>query len=237
MKRYRVYLLLAAWIFIAQNLRAQHHYNAWFRTTLSYPVHEKLKTDAEFQHRRQNGQGSNDLFENNLMFTFRSWVHYQQTEDVKFSISPFAYFSHYKIIQNDSDLLATPNSEIRFTASAELQHELAKKLFIIDRNALEYRILENNSNDITRLRNKLGFRYDFSEKLKLTIYDELLLNINGAPVHHFFDHDRLCLNIEYKVLPHLKMDLGYLHITRLPISSNHKLHENNLMLNITCQIR
>lgn len=230
-------LTTAIWIAIAQTLQAQHHYNAWFRNTLSVPVGEKFKIDTEFQHRRQNGFGNENMFDKNLMFTYRNWVYYQHSEDVKFSVSPFAYFKHYRIIQNHSDETARPNSEVRFSAAVELQHEILKKFYIVDRSAVEYRIFDNHQSDITRLRNRFGFRYDFTEKLKLGIFDELLFNLSGTTYHHFFDHDRLGLNVEYKVVPNVKIDIGYMHIARLPLVSTTKLYEDNLYLNLTYQLK
>jgi hypothetical protein len=126
MSWFKKLLVTATGIFIAQTLLAQTHNNAWFRTTLSLPVSEKFKIDNEFQHRRQNGFDNNNLFDKNLMFTYRNWVHYQYSKDVKFSVSPFAYFSNYKIIQKQADQTAEPNKEIRFSVAVELQHELFK---------------------------------------------------------------------------------------------------------------
>lgn len=236
MNWFKKLLTTAIWIFIAQTLHAQHHYNAWFRSTLSVAVGSKIKADTEFQHRRQNGFENKNMFDKNLMFTLRSWVHYQHKEDIKFSFSPFAYFSHYRIIQNKTDETVTPNSEIRFSAAVELQHEISNKFYIVDRSAVEYRIFSNNQSDITRLRNRFGFRYDFTEKLKVGIFEELFLNLSGTTHHHFFDHDRLVLNVEYKVVPNLKMDIGYMHIARLPLVSTTKLYERNLYLNLTYQL-
>lgn len=230
-------LITAMWISIAQNLQAQHHYNAWFRGTLSIPVDEKFKIDNEFQHRRQNGFDNENMFDENLMFTYRNWVHYQHSKDVKFSLSPFAYFKHYRIIQKQLDETAIPNSEIRFSVAVELQHEILKKFYIVDRSAVEYRIFDNHQSDITRLRNRFGFRYDFTGKLKVGIFDELLFNLSGTTYHHFFDHDRLGLNVEYKLVPNIKIDIGYMHITRLPLASTTKLQENNLYLNFTYQLK
>ncbi|RQP08362.1 MAG: DUF2490 domain-containing protein [Parapedobacter sp.] len=237
MYRFKRLLITAMWMAIAQTLTAQHHNNAWFRSTLSIPVGEKFKIDNEFQHRRQNGFENENMLDKNLMFTYRNWVHYQHSEDVKFSVSPFAYFKHYRIIQNHSDETARPNSEVRFSAAVELQHEILKRFYIVDRSAVEYRIFSNNQSDITRLRNRFGFRYDFTEKLKVGIFDELLFNLSGTTYHHFFDHDRLGLNVEYKVLSNLKFDIGYMHIARLPLASTTKLYEDNLYLNLTYQLK
>ncbi|WP_140938659.1 DUF2490 domain-containing protein [Sphingobacterium lumbrici] len=239
MNWFKKLLITAIWISIAQTLQAQYHYNAWFCSTLSVPVGNKFKIDTEFQHRRQNGFENKNMFDKNLMFTLRSWVHYQHKEDIKFSFSPFAYFSHYRIIQSKTDETVTPNSEIRFSAAVELQHEIFKKLYVIDRNALEYRIFSNSQSDITRLRARFGVRYEFTEHIKLTVFDELFFNVAGTPIEHVFDHDRIGLNLEYKVLPNLKFDIGYIHLTRLPIipvTGTSKISENNIILNLTYQL-
>lgn len=230
-------LITAIWISIAQTLQAQHHYNAWFRGTLGVPVGEKLKIDNEFQHRRQSGLDNSNLFDKNLMFSFRNWIHYQHNEDVKFSVSPFAYFSNYKVIQKQADETAQPNREIRFSAALELQHRILRKLYIVDRTAIEYRIFSHSQSDITRFRNRPGFRYDFTEKIKISVFDELLFNIIGTTHDHFFDHNRIGIDLEYKISSGVKFDIGYIHITRLPVTNNMKMRENNMMINITYQLK
>lgn len=156
-------LVTAIWIAIVQTLRAQDHYNVWFRGTLSIPAGEKLKIDNEFQHRRQNGWENENRFDDNLMFAYGNWIHYQHGKDVMFSLSPFAYFNNYKIIQSQLDKATPSNSEVRFSAAVELQHQIIKKFYLVDRSALEYRIFDNNQADITRFRNRFGFRYDLLE--------------------------------------------------------------------------
>lgn len=229
-------LITAIWISIAQTSQAQHHYNAWFRGTLSIAVGKKFKIDNEFQHRRQNGFENENMFDRNLMFAYRNWVHYQHNSTIKFSLSPFAYFSNYKIIQKQTDKNEKANSEIRFSAAVELQHSMVKKFYVVDRTAIEYRVFDGNQSDITRLRNRFGFRYDFTDKIKLSLFDELLFNLSGTTQDHFFDHDRIGLNLEHKLLPYLKFDIGYIHIARLPLTSTTKLHENNIILNLTYQL-
>jgi hypothetical protein len=97
---------------------------------------------------------------------------------------------------------------------------------------MEHRIF-NTQQDITRFRNRVGLRYDLTAKMKFSIYDELLLNITGNP---FLDHNRLGINLEYKLMPHLKFDMGYIHIARMPKTSLYKLQENNVFLNLTYQL-
>jgi hypothetical protein len=124
---------------LLETLLAQQHYNAWFRGTLSIRVGKKFIIDNEFQHRRQNGFENENMLDRNLMIAYRNWVHYQQNEDLKFSLSPFAYFSNYGIIQEQTDEAAHRSSEIRFSAAVELKHQLFKKFYVMDRTAIEYR--------------------------------------------------------------------------------------------------
>lgn len=229
-------LTIAVGMFIAQTVQAQHRYNAWFRSTLSIPVGDKIIADNEFQHRRQSGFDNENLFDENLMFSYRHWVHYQHSENIRFSVSPFAYFKHYRIIQNHSDETAKPNSEVRFSMAMELQHQLLERIYLVNRTAVEYRVF-NNQKDITRLRNRLGVYFGFTERMTAGIFEEPLANITGVTHKHIFDHNRIGVNLEYKIVPNLKMDLGYMYISRLPLSSTTMLHENNFYLNLTYKLR
>lgn len=237
MLRLKVLLFTAIWIFFVQNVQAQNHYNAWFRTTLSVPISSKIKMDAEFQHRRQNGFENKNMFEENLMFTVRNWVHYQHNSALKFSVSPFAYFSHYRVIQYQTDETAKPSNEIRFSVAAEWQHKLFEKWHIVDRSAAEYRIFNNTQSDISRLRNRLGIRYDFTEQIKLTVYDELFVNVIGTTSELFFDHNRIGCNVEYRITHNLKFDIGYIYIIRQPLTITSKLYENNTFFNLTYELK
>lgn len=229
-------LITATGIAVAPSLQAQH-YNAWFRGTVSVPVRKKIKIDTEMQYRRQNGFGNENMLDKDLMFTFRNWVHYQWSDDLKFSISPFSRFTHYKIIQSKADETAEPKGETRFSAAVELQNKISPKAYFVEKAALEYRVFGKPLPGITRYRMRWGFRYDFTEKLKWGVYHELLLNLRGIPFDHFFDHYRLGLSLEYKVFPNLKAEIGCLHITRLPINSVYKQYEKNTHLNLVYHLK
>lgn len=229
-------LTAAICLSIAQTLPAQQHYNAWFRSTLSIPVGSKFKIDNEFQYRRQNGIDNTNLFDKKLMFAYRNWIHYQHNENVKFSISPFAHFSNYKIIQKQTDEISKPVKEIRISAAVELQQKIVEKVYVADRSAIEYRMFDNDQSDITRLRNRLDLRYDYTKKVKLSIFHELLLNLSGTDDSHFFDHSRIGLDIGYKVQPNFTIDIGYIRIARLPASNTNRIQENNIFLNLTYQL-
>ena len=230
-------IILIVTLIIASKTVAQEHTNSWFRTTLSVPVTEKIKTDLELQHRRQNDFESDNLFDKNLMYTFRTWVYYKQNKDVVYALSPFAYFSNFKIIQNESDAASKPSNEYRFCASVELQHELVDKFYIVDRTALEYRVFEGTIENVVRLRNRLAFRYDLNSNFNTTIGDEIFINASGTDSQHIFDHDRLFANFSYKLNPSFKFDLGYIYISRLTKSNIDLIDESNIYLNFTYTFR
>lgn len=218
------------------DIKAQIHYNSWFRGTISYPLSEKIKVETEFQHRRQNGYENKFMFDKNLMYTFRTWLQYQHNENVKVSLSPFAYFSNYKIIQQKVDERADPNHEIRFSGAIEMQQRIFRQLYLVDRTGVEYRLFEKTSN-IVRFRNRIGLDYALNKKMRIGIYDELFFNMRGSSAGHFFDHERIGSHFEYKITPTLKIGISYIHISRLPITSEEKLYENNLMIQAAFLLR
>ena len=181
----------------------------------------------------KNDFENDNLFDKNLMYTIRTWMYYKQNKCVVYAISPFAYFSNYKIIQKESDAVAKPINEYRFTASIELQHELSNKLFIVDRTAIEYRVFEGSIENTTRLRNRLAFRYDFNSKYNLAIGDEILLNTTGTDAQHIFDHNRIFTNFSYKPNSTVKFDIGYIYISRLTKTNVDLIEESNIFLNFT----
>lgn len=196
-------------------------------------MNEKFKTEVELIHRRQNDFESNNLFDKNLVYATRTWIYYKQNKDVVYGLSPFAYFSNYKIIQKESDAVAKPTNEYRFTASLELQHQLAKNFYVVDRTAIEYRAFEGSIENTTRLRNRLAFRYDFNSKYNVAIGDEILVNTTGTDALHIFDQNRIFTNFSYKLNSSVKLDLGYIYISRLPQINLDLIDDNNFYLNFT----
>lgn len=231
-------ILLIAVIGLATvpNLSAQKHYNAWLRSTISIPVATQIKIDNEWQYRRQNGLGNGYLPDKHLMFSYRNWVHYQRSKVLKYSVSPFAYFSNYKIIRRKGDDTIKPTHEVRFSAAVEWQPGIMKRLALDNRTAIEYRMPGPGLTDILRLRSRLGLRYTISRKLEADLFEELLINLSGTKTCCFWDQGRVGLDLGCKVIPQLKCNLGYMHITRSPLISTDKFYEKNIFLNLTYKL-
>lgn len=89
---YYVFIVLSIYAFPA---RAQIHNNAWIRMTLGFSATKRIKIEAELQHRRQNGIENSDMLDKNLLFSVRTWIHYQYKPWFRLSASPFAGYRHY----------------------------------------------------------------------------------------------------------------------------------------------
>lgn len=221
---------------LSQISYAQIHSNSWFRGSFRIPSGKNILFDTELQYRRQNGLNNTNMFDKNLLFAIRSWVHYKYNNRIKLSLSPFAYFSNYRIIRQEGDELVKPTSEIRISGAVELQNDLLKQLFLVSRTAIEYRNFDSDQAPVVRLRSRLGLRYDLNEKWKSGIYDELIINAAGVPLEHVFDHNRIGLFLKYNVFKNLDIELSYLYIFRLPIKSMDPLRENNFFLHLSYQL-
>lgn len=224
-------LLISACFFTAPSF-AQTHNNFWFRTTLEIPATAKLKADVEYQHRRQNDFGAHNPMEKTLLQSVRTWLIYKAGKDVTLSVSPFAYFSHHRIIQKETDAPADATHETRFSAAVEFQQQLARNFLISNRTAVEYRAF-TSADDVTRWRDKIWLRYDFKEDFNMSVGDEILLNSSGTDHQHIFDHNRLFVNSCWNITPTFKIDWGYIYISRLAKSNVEVLQENNLYVNLT----
>jgi len=209
---------------------AAQHANTWFRLTASVPINENLKTDIEWQHRRQNDVDSYNPFEKNLMYALRTWISYQPGKSVTYSASPFAYFSNYKLIQHDGDANAHPTREYRFTGAVELRKDWPSPFTLSNRTAIEYRIFEGVEANVTRARNRLSLKYDVNTRWAFSVGNELFFNVWGVDGRHHFDHDRSILNVTYTTATRWKFDLGYIYASRWPKNNLEVISENNLFL-------
>lgn len=228
-------LILEVAFFI--NAYSQTTNNSWLRGTLRYEIDERLNTDIEFQHRRQSGLDSKVPFKHDLLLSFRNWTGYRFNKELKLSVSPFGYFRHYKLVNDDGPFRSVPSTEKRFSIALLWQKNLGKGFQFVNRGAAEYRIFDNRTGDIFRMRDRLGIRYGLVDKLSVMVYNELLVNAVGRGNGNFVDHNRIGAQMEYTFLPQFVFRLGYLYIDRLPLNGETWLQENNMSLNLTYNLQ
>lgn len=172
-----------------------------------------------------------------LLCSFRGWLHYQYSANTRFSVSPFAYFTNYPVIQNTVSESAKPFREICFSAAVDNRNKITGKWILLERNALEYHMPDNGTARMRRLRNRFGVQYPVTSQLGLSVYDALFCNIAGASPAHFFDHNRVGVMMEYKIAHEIKLETGYIYIRRLPFTSDVPLTKHNIMLNFTFRFK
>lgn len=114
--------------------------------------------------------------------------------------------------------------------------KINSKFYFQNRNAIEYRIIKNNPNHITRLRNKLGIKTRLSKNVSFVLYDEFLYNVSGISISHIFDHNRLGVQTIYNINKKFSVEFGYMYIHRLPLVNNIPIDENNFIINFTYQL-
>ena len=226
-------LFLILFITSSASLSAQH-YSVWLRGTLLQPINDRWSTAAELQYRFQNDVGTNNPFREHLLKSYRHWVYYKVNDNIRFELSPFAYYESYSIIQQVSDRDKAPAKEYRLTAAINLEQKLSGKLAIVNRTGLEDRMFTNNA-DLLRLRNKFGLLYELNS-WTINAFNELLVNVSGVNKDYFFDHNRLGMSVSHSLPSHLKVELGYLHINRLLRNSGGRLQENDFVLNLTYKL-
>lgn len=231
----QTYILI--WLLILSNLviaQDANHLNFWGRISLTQPINKQIKLETEFQHRTQNDytQKKNNIFEEQLLNSVRTWLHYQHKTDIGFSISPFAYYWNSPIIILEADKSKPQSEEVRFSVAFDLKHEVAKNLWMIDRTCFEYRDFQHTNSDIVRARNRFGLRYELNNKWNITSFDEIFLNINGVKPNNFFDQNRIALLFNYKPTKDIRIETGYLYISRLPKNAEEFLYEDNLILHL-----
>lgn len=233
-----VSVLLTSWVMlifaslVVTSAAAQQHYNAWFRSTLSLTCGNKVKWDHELQHRRQNGYGNDNLMDRNLMWTYRMWVHYQRNPHWKFSLSPIGYFNHYKIIQTIEDAGLQPVQEYRVSGSAEWQWQGMKRFDLLGRGGIEYRMFHEPIPDITRIRFRWGMKWAFTDFIQIMVFDEVFIQPRRPLGGQYFDHNRAGVQLEYRIGHRLRVDTGWMHITRNLQSSDTYLYESNFFVHI-----
>ncbi len=176
---------------MAKNTIAQFHQNLWLKLALKIPLNKKLSIETEFLHRTQSGLKNKNPLSNNLLYAVRPWIQYQQSKNIIFSVSPFAYFRNYGILLSDIDAIKNYVPEYRFAIATEVQNELLLHCYLNLKSGIEYRHFENMTPEIIRFRNKFGIKYDFNKKWNINLYDEIFLNFKGVDKSHFYDHNRI----------------------------------------------
>lgn len=212
-------------------LLAQEHVNAWFRLTTRYVLNDRIMTDMELQHRRQSSYNDHNPVGHPLMLSVRPWLYYQLNEEMQLAASPLAWYRLFPIIVKPADVNGTYLTEYRSTIGISMKRSLNNDFTVGSRFMVEYRNFDR-SPDITRIRLRLGADYRPDRRYHLTVQEELLANVAGAPAGHLFDHNRLGLSVTRQYTSNAWMELGYFYVNRLMPKNPDLIIEHNIFLHM-----
>lgn len=214
---------------------AQYHYCSWNRLTVQLPLGNKWSTDAEVQARWQSSAGGKNMFDEQLLLSYRHWVYYKPDEHFRFSLSPFAYFSANPYIMKPGDEKLSTVGEYRTTVAAEIQEKLFPKLWINGRLGAEYRIFEYADNN-WRTRYRVGSRYELNKKYSISGNYELLFTTHIGSTYTHLDNERIWAMMGRNITNKLKAEIGLMHLSRKMNGSKSLVKEGDMLLNITYSI-
>ncbi len=221
--------------------QSTHQHNViWFRASGIVKVSPKQSLELELIHRRQSffeGNPYNPLAKP-MMNAARIWYSYQPTKMVTLMLTPISIWHSNALITQHSDLLKTPQRELRVVGSEELKLPLSPKVELGQRNQLEFRFTRPVGATTAfslaqRVRNRLSLKYTFQPKWTLNLADELFWYVGKNPSNtNKFDQNRLIFGTAYTVSPKLKLDCTFLltHQKRKNIDDFDEL--NNLYLSV-----
>lgn len=222
---------MLGWIVTTPALYGKTTQNQWFRLSIIQPINEQLVLEHELQHRRRANWSRFDWDGPALLSSYRSWWHMDRHESFKFSLSPFAYYSY---LNKEEYTLKTlfENYELRFSAAFSYEKKIIKQLSLTQKNALEYRVFNQQHHQQSRFRNTVRIKYKIDAQLNLSLSQELILNLSDFQHWHYMDQQRFNFQISYQLFSGIDVDFGYLQIQKLQNFTNTERLEHNLYLNL-----
>jgi hypothetical protein len=177
--------------------------------------------DVIYRSNNRFNQGS--IFESWHRFSYRPWVHYQPNSNVRFSVSPLAYFDTQEYFGKQEDFDRFPYKELRTTFQVVHHHKnLGEKITHTFRHWYEIRYRNPFDEDaaftFTRYRIRYRIRYlinkdYYSQKGVWYTYasNEVMVNYGQKVVYNMFSQNRVQLAVGYRILPAVRLEVRYMN--------------------------
>lgn len=188
---------------------AQSRLTGWTRATLCAHLAGKWSAEAEGQLRRQNNTDQ-ELMAAPLLYSVRTYVHYDPTKHLRVSLSPFAWFEHYAL-DNKGKLSKT--HEYRLTLAAILGTDIHRHVRLYTRPGLEYRMRPQRADEL-RPRLQAGVRWQLSPALSVRPFNELFMTYYTGTGRTTFDQNRSGVSLMWHITGQAEAEAGYLHAQR-----------------------
>lgn len=202
------------------NLNAQTRVNVWLRSSTRIYLACKLSAEAEFQLRRQEDKAAHQLAYP-LMYSARTYLHYDVNKALRVSLSPFAWFEHFPL---KADGHLSKMYEYRSTLAAVWTANINKKMKLFVRPAVEYRVFSNSTEQL-RPRLQAGMKWQVSKWLAIRPYEEIMAAYTTDRTDLQYDQNRIGTGIILHTTKRTQLELGYIHICRSNTS------DENIFLN------
>lgn len=230
----KMYLFLLIFSFSLNAVRAQTHTQMWLRASVFHDFNQKISGILELNHRTQSDAHSESPFRYPLCNAVRIWINYKLSKNETLNFSPYAFFSNDPVVNKVGDELKPNANEHRIQIQYESKYPLTKKWSIRNREGLEYRVFETNSN-LLRFRLREGIAYQLNPNWNFQIYDELFLNTLQTENGHMFDQNRVGIQGTYSLNSSIKFDLGSNWMLAKPRTSD--ILQTNYMFYINWQLK
>lgn len=127
----------------------------------------------------------------------------------------FALFHQYP---HDPDIRENPAPELRPQQDITLRHPF-KYFQLSHRYLLEQRFFRNADHGVLLSGYRFNFRFRYRlqleapicKKVKLVLFEEIMLNFGRTVIRNVFDQNRIYAGIQIEVLKPLSLELGYLN--------------------------
>ena len=191
------------------------HFTSWNKIAIGKEFSEAFELSGEFNYKRQNNYHSNleSPLANAYSEDLKLWLNFKKN-DWMLVVSPFTHLYNMPLLGKESDFSAKGAEEWRFALGLEYRPSFEKWGYKL-RATYEYRLLESHQYSPTgRLRLRVGANYNFTEKTRLVLQNDLFFNTSPSPATNFYDNDWASIGINHAFSDHLNMELGYLRATK-----------------------
>lgn len=165
-----------------------------------------------------NWQLAQEIEDRIYIFPFRQHQLYFKTSAYHTINSPISVgaglvFMNQYLPQLQNQAVSDRRLEIRPSLEIQYRYQLSEKFELNERYIGEFRFQENEKGKIlyanhrSRLSIELG--YQATEKIKVRVYDEIMLNAGKEIVHNVFDQNRAGLGVKYKFSKLTALEIGY----------------------------
>ncbi len=193
--------------------------------------------------RRKNELGEGSIFRSPMRESVRPWVHYQFSQNARFSLSPLGYMNTNEYVGVPEDRERDPYHELRTTAQFFHHYkQLDGRMMHTWRYRYELRWQERPGEDAYRYTNRFRFRYrarlglnsnDFYSNgiIYAMVSNEINLNTGREVVWNTFNQNRVYAGVGMRFLTSARAELRYVDRFRTRGATGFQFdHDRGLML-------